>query len=95
MVKSVLRAAGIVLPVTMVSASQSKAARAGLFECGKARLAGRFPELEAELGGMVPEGYKRAGPSTGSGSPDRADAMVWALWALMLAPKAEARVRAL
>jgi phage terminase large subunit-like protein len=92
MVKSVLRAAGITLPVTMASASRSKAARAepvaGLFESGKARLAGRFAELEAELGGMVPEGYD--GPDR---SPDRADAMVWALWALLIAPKAEARVR--
>jgi phage terminase large subunit-like protein len=95
MVKSVLRAAGIVLPVTMVSASRSKAARAepvaGLFECGKARLAGRFPELEDQLGGMVP-GKDHAGPGR---SPDRADAMVWALWALLIAPRAEARVRSL
>jgi len=63
---------------------------AGLFEAGKARLAGHFPELEAELGGMVPEGYEGPGKS-----PDRVDAMVWALWALLLAPRAEPRVRAL
>ena len=79
--------------MTMASASQSKAARAepvaGLFECGKARLAGRFPELEAELGGLVP-GKDYAVPGK---SPDRADAMVWALWALLIAPKAEVRVR--
>ena len=96
MVKSVLRAAGIVLPVTMASASQSKVARAepiaGLFECGKARLAGRFPELEAELGGLVTEGYA-GGHGGARKSPDRADAMVWALWALLIAPKAEVRVR--
>jgi phage terminase large subunit-like protein len=94
MVGSVLRAAGIVLAVTPVTATQGKGARAepvaGLFESGKTRLAGRFPELEAELGGLVPAGY--AGPG---GSPDRADAMVWALWALMLAPRAEPRVRVL
>jgi len=95
MVKSVLRAAGIVLPVTMASASQSKSARAepvaGLFECGKARLAGHFAELEAELGGMVPgKDYARPGKS-----PDRADAMVWALWALLLAPRTKPRARAL
>jgi len=94
MVLSVLRAAGIVLPVTLVSATAGKGARAepvaGLFECGRARLAGRFAELEAELGGLVPKGY--AGPG---GSPDRADAMVWALWALLLAPQAEPRVRVL
>lgn len=45
-------------------------------------------ELEAELGRMVPEGYEGPG-----GSPNRANAMVWALWALLIAPKAEARVR--
>ncbi len=85
MVKAVLRAAGVVLPVTPATATKSKAARAepvaGLFESGKARFGGRFPELEEQLGRMVPEGYARA-----RGSPDRADAMVWALWALLLAP---------
>lgn len=92
MVRSNLRAAGIALPVTEASASKSKSARAepvaGLFESGKARFAGRFAELEAELGGLVPAGYEGQG-----GSPDRADAMVWALWALLLAPKADPRVR--
>jgi phage terminase large subunit-like protein len=93
MVTAVLRAAGIALPVTAAAASQSKSARAepvaGLFEAGKARFAGRFPELEAELAGLVPHGYEGPGRS-----PDRADAMVWALWALLIAPKAEPRVRA-
>ena len=97
MVRSVLRAAGIELPMTLVSASKGKAVRAepvaGLFECGRARLAGRFPELEAELGGMVPEGYAGARAAKGSRSPDRADAMVWALWALLIAPRAAPRVR--
>jgi phage terminase large subunit-like protein len=91
MVLSVLRAAGIVLPVTMAAAVKGKGARAepvaGLFEAGRVRLAGRFAELEAELGGMVPAGYAVPGRS-----PDRADAMVWALWALLIAPRAEPRV---
>jgi phage terminase large subunit-like protein len=93
MVRAVLRAAGIALPVTMASASLGKRARAepvaGLFESGKARFAGRFGELEAELAGLVPVGYRGPGRS-----PDRADAMVWALWALLLAPRAEPRVHA-
>ncbi len=93
MVLAVLRAAGIDLPVTMASASQGKAARAepvaGLFEAGRARLAGRCPELEAELGRLVPEGHgTRSRPGK---SPARADAMVWALWALLIAPKREPR----
>ena len=93
MVRSVLRGAGVVLPVTMASATRSKAARAepvaGLFEAGRARLAGRFPALEEELAGLVPKGYEGPGKS-----PDRADAMVWALWALLIAPGAAPRVRA-
>ncbi|MES2442493.1 MAG: terminase family protein [Pseudomonadota bacterium] len=93
MVMSVLKAAGRTLPVRLVTASRGKMARAepvaALFESGQARLAGSFAELEAELAGMVPgSGY--AGPGI---SPDRADAMVWALWALMLEGKAEPRVR--
>jgi phage terminase large subunit-like protein len=46
---------------------------AALFECGRARLAGRFAGLEAELATLTAGGV--AGPS-----PDRADAMVWAIW---------------
>jgi phage terminase large subunit-like protein len=94
MVGAVLKSAGIGLPIALVSATRGKAARAepvaGLFEAGRARFAGRFAELEDELGGFVPQGYEGPG-----GSPDRADAMVWALWSLLLAPRAEARVRAL
>jgi phage terminase large subunit-like protein len=91
MVGSVLRSAGIVLPITLVSATRGKAVRAepvaGLFEAGRARLAGRFPELEDELARIV------AGGAVEGPSPDRADAMVWALWALLIAARAEPRVR--
>jgi predicted phage terminase large subunit-like protein len=89
MVASVLRSAGRALPVTLVSASRGKVARAepvaALFECGRARLAGRFPELEAELATLTAGGVAGA-------SPDRADAMVWAIWALAIAPRGEPRV---
>ncbi|MES2135701.1 MAG: terminase family protein [Pseudomonadota bacterium] len=83
MVESVLRSAEVMLPVRLVSASRGKVARAepvaALFEAGRAKLAGRFPELEDELAGLlVGGGY--AGPGR---SPDRADACVWALSALM------------
>jgi phage terminase large subunit-like protein len=91
MVGSVLRSAGIVLPITLVSATRGKAARAepvaGLFEAGRARFAGRFAELEEQLAGLVPQGYEGPGDS-----PDRADAMVWALWALLLADRPEPRI---
>ncbi len=92
MVGSVLRSAGVRLPVTLVTATRGKVRRAepvaGRFEHGRARLAGRFPELEDQLGAMVPGGSYR-----GAGSPDRADAMVWALWALLLEGRPEPRVR--
>jgi phage terminase large subunit-like protein len=83
MVGEVLRGADVALPVRLVSASRGKVARAepvaALFENGRAKLAGRFPELEDELAGML-IGGEYAGPGR---SPDRADACVWALTALM------------
>jgi phage terminase large subunit-like protein len=83
MVASVLRNADVHLPVKLVSASRGKSARAEpvaiLFESGRAKLAGRFPALEDELAGlMIGGGY--CGPGH---SPDRADACVWAMTALM------------
>lgn len=61
---------------------------AARFERGRAKLAGRFPELEDELAGLI-----HAGGYEGPGrSPDRADAMVWAMTELMR-PAAEPRVR--
>ena len=79
-----LRGAATALPVKLVHAAHAKAARAepvaALFESKRVRLAGRFPELEDQLCGMtIAGGYEGPGRS-----PDRADAMVWALWALML-----------
>jgi phage terminase large subunit-like protein len=83
MVASVLTNADVHLPVKLVSASRGKVARAepvaALFENGRAKLAGRFPELEDELAGLL-IGGDYAGPGR---SPDRADACVWALTALM------------
>jgi phage terminase large subunit-like protein len=96
MVESVLRGAGLPLPVKRVHASDGKAARAEpvatLFESGRARFAGRFPELEDELAGLT-----RGGGYQGPGrSPDRADAMVWAMSELMLGPAPpEPRIRTL
>jgi phage terminase large subunit-like protein len=62
-----------------------------LFESGRAKFAGVFPELEAELTGLCGDG-RYEGPG---GSPDRADAMVWALTRLKLSGGAEPRVRGL
>jgi len=83
MVGAVLKAVAPALPLKLVRASRGKVARAepvaALFDADEARFAGRFPDLEDELAGMI-EGGGYAGPG---GSPDRADAMVWAMAALI------------
>jgi phage terminase large subunit-like protein len=94
MVGSVLRGVDPGLPVRLVSASRGKVARAepvaAAFETGRAKLAGRFPSLEDELAGLGVAGSYQ-GPGR---SPDRADAMVWAMTELM-APRGEPSVRRL
>lgn len=79
MVESVLKAAEVGVRVKLVHASRGKAARAEpvalRFESGRAFFAGSFPELEDELAGLTAGGGYE-GPSR---SPDRADAMVWAM----------------
>jgi phage terminase large subunit-like protein len=96
MVKSVLRAADPQLPVRGVHARFGKGDRAEpvamLFETGAAKLAGSFPALEDELCAMT-RGGAYAGPGR---SPDRADAMVWAISELLLGGSGDRpRVRAL
>jgi phage terminase large subunit-like protein len=95
MVESVLRAADAGLRVRLVHASRGKSARAEpialKFETGKAFFAGEFPELEAELGGMF-AGGGYDGPGR---SPDRADAMVWAMTVLSETRSGVPRVRRL
>ena len=83
MVESVLRGADVALPVRSVHARYGKSRRAEpvatWFEKGKAKFAGAFPELEDELAGLtVGGGYEGPGRS-----PDRADAMVWAMTELL------------
>lgn len=92
MVGSVLRAAEQALPLRLVHASRGKAARAepvaALYEAGRVRHCGTFPALEDELCGLVAGGAYQ-GPGR---SPDRADALVWALTELMLGKTARPRV---
>ena len=94
MVEAVLRGAERTMPVRLVHASADKSARAepvaALFESKQAKFAGLFPELEDELCGMT-AGGGYSGPGR---SPDRADAMVWAMSELMLGKPARVpRVR--
>jgi len=93
MVASVLRAAELSLPLRLVHASRGKAARAepvaALYEAGRVRHAGMFAALEDQLCGLV-AGGDYEGPGR---SPDRADALVWALSELMLQRRGEPRIR--
>lgn len=92
MVASVLRAADLALPLRLVHASHGKSARAepvaALYEAGRVRHAGIFPALEDELCGLIAGGSYQ-GPGR---SPDRADALVWAMTELMLGRTAQPRV---
>lgn len=70
-----------------VHASRGKAVRAepvsALYEQGRVHHVGQFPDLEDEMCNFTASGY------VGEGSPDRADAMVWALTELMLGQVAD------
>lgn len=84
MVLAVLKATGRPLAVKDVRASRGKAARAepvaALYAAGRVRHAGLFATLEDQMCGLV-LGGGYTGPGT---SPDRADALVWALTELAL-----------
>lgn len=94
MVASVLRSVDAMLPVQGVKARFGKGLRAdpvrARFEAGKAKFAGAFPELEDQLCGLTLDGYEGPGRS-----PDRADAMVWALADLLLGKDRRPAVRRL
>ncbi len=95
MVASVLRAADVALPLKLVHASRGKVTRAepvaALYEAGRVRHAGMFAALEDQLCGLMTGGCYE-GPGR---SPDRADALVWALTELMLAKRTRPRVQQL
>jgi len=65
------------LRVIEVTATRGKHVRAepisGLYHAGRVSHVGTFPELEAQMCQMTAAGYE------GPGSPDRCDALVWAL----------------
>jgi phage terminase large subunit-like protein len=82
MVRFVIRAAGGNASVKMISASRGKALRAepvsALYEQGLVHHVGRFGVLEDQLCAFTTAGYR------GEGSPDHADALVFAITELML-----------
>lgn len=77
MVQQTIQVARPRTPFKKVTASRGKVQRAepfsALYEAGKVRHVGMFPQLEEELSGFSTYGY------TGQGSPNRADALIWAL----------------
>tara|TARA_R110002073_G_scaffold3781_1_gene25170 strand:- start:3679 stop:4926 length:1248 start_codon:yes stop_codon:yes gene_type:complete len=92
MVASVLKAAHASLPVTLVRASRGKHTRAepvaALYAAGRVKHAGRFPALEDQMCAF-------GAPENRAGSPDRVDALVWAISALLLGPDHMPRLRRL
>jgi phage terminase large subunit-like protein len=89
MVQQTIQTARARTPVKMVTATRGKHVRAepfsALYEQGKVRHAGNFLALEAELTGFTTNGYM------GEGSPNRADAAIWALAELFPALTAPAK----
>jgi hypothetical protein len=87
MVESTIKVSDPLAKVKLVRASRGKHVRAepiaALYEGSngsgpRVHHAGEFPELEDQMAQFNTEGYQ------GGGSPDRADALVWALTELML-----------
>jgi phage terminase large subunit-like protein len=93
MVRAVIGAADRSVPLMTVRATRGKYVRtepvAQLYEQGRVKHAGVFPALEDEMCDFGLDGL-----SSGR-SPDRLDALVWAITALTYGARAEPRVRTL
>ena len=87
MVEAVLRQVDPLLPYRSVHASKGKVARAepvsALYEQGRVFHCRNLGRLEEQMCQMTTSGF------AGSGSPDRVDALVWALYDLMIEPAAK------
>ena len=96
LVEQVVRQVDPMVPYRAVRASRGKALRAepvaALYEQGRVHHLRGLGQLEDQMVLMTPQGFR------GSGSPDRVDALVWALSELMISPAAawrQPRVRPL
>ena len=73
-----------------VRASRGKVARAepvaALYEQGRVRHLGVFPQLEDQMCTFTPEAHATSKSRSAGYSPDRVDALVWALTDLLVAP---------
>ncbi|WP_371036805.1 DNA-packaging protein [Rhodosalinus sp. FB01] len=86
MVEAVIRQVDPLVPIRSVHATRGKVARAepvaALYEQGRVRHLRGLARLEDQMCRMTAHGFE------GSGSPDRVDALVWALHELMILPAA-------
>ena len=95
LVESVVRQIDPLVPFRALRAARGKSARAepvaALYEQGRVKHLrhGHLGQLEDQMCRMTVAGYE------GRGSPDRVDALVWALWELLLGNETEPHVRAL
>lgn len=84
LVTQVIRSIDALVPIKAVHASKGKAARAepvsALYEQGRVAHVRGLAALEDQMCQMTAQGY------LGKGSPDRLDALVWALTELMVEP---------
>ena len=89
LVEQVIRQADPLVPLRQVHASRGKVARAepvaALYEQGRVRHLHGLGALEDQMQQMTARGFE------GKGSPDRVDALVWALTELMILPGAHWR----
>jgi len=89
LVESVIRQVDRLVPFKAVRASRGKSARAepvaALYEQGRVNHLRGLGRLEDQMCRMTVQGYE------GRGSPDRVDALVWALHELMIEPAAKWR----
>ncbi|HRK25506.1 MAG TPA: ATP-binding protein, partial [Beijerinckiaceae bacterium] len=93
MVAEVLRSIDASVPVTTVRATRGKLLRAepvaALYAQGRVHHLGAFPALEDEMANFGPDGLSQGR------SPDRLDALVWAVTALALDREGSPRLRRL
>jgi phage terminase large subunit-like protein len=91
LVEAVIRQVDATVPVRPVRAMRGKWLRAepvaALYEQSRVAHVGALPELEDEMSDFGPDGL------SGGRSPDRVDALVWALTELLLKERPVPRIR--
>lgn len=93
MIEEIIRQVAPNIPVKSVRATRGKFTRAepvaALYEQRRVHHVGSFPKLEDQMCAMTPD----FDPAKAGYSPDRLDALVWAMTELMVGPRAEPRIR--